>query len=78
VEVSGDIMTIRAFREDTKEVDSLNFKRRERHYGKIERSMKLPPEADQNDAKASYESGVLTITFPKSVPQTSGKKITVH
>ncbi len=48
----------------------------ERYYGKVYRSFSLPAEIDSSKADARYESGVLTLTLPKS-GNGSGRKITV-
>lgn len=38
----------------------------ERSYGRFERSMQMPKNADLNCIKAKYENGVLNILIPKS------------
>lgn len=37
----------------------------ERKYGKVERRIRLPANADSDGAATSFKNGVLTITFPK-------------
>jgi len=39
--------------------------RSERYFGSITRSLQLPQEIDQAQAKARYDNGVLTLTLPK-------------
>lgn len=41
--------------------------RTERYYGAVSRSFQLPQEIDQGQAKAKYDSSVLTLTLPKRV-----------
>jgi len=42
-----------------------NYRLYERRYGRFERSFVLPQHADANKVDASYDNGVLAITFPK-------------
>ncbi len=66
VSVTGDILTIRAEVKEEKEVKEENYYRRERRCGTFCRSVTLPIEVDVDKAKAEYENGVLTLTFPKA------------
>jgi len=50
---------------------------RERHYGKFSRSIPLAQGVKFEDVKASLENGVLTVTFPKSAPESAPRKITI-
>ena len=45
----------------------------ERSYGSIQRSIRLPPNADQSTCNANFENGVLTVTLAKVAPPSSGK-----
>ena len=51
--------------------------RRERSYGKFERSFTLPVETDSGKIKAEYKDGVLTLNIPKS-ESSKTKPITVQ
>jgi HSP20 family protein len=66
VSVSGDLLTIKAEVKEEKEVKEENYFRRERRFGTFCRSVTLPIEVDVDKAKAEYENGVLTLTFPKA------------
>ncbi len=66
VSVAGDILTIKAEVKEEKEVKEENYYRRERRYGTFCRSVTLPIEVDVDKAKAEYENGVLTLSFPKA------------
>jgi HSP20 family protein len=66
VSVSGDLLTIKAEVKEEKEVKEENYFRRERRFGTFCRSVTLPIEVDIDKAKAEYENGVLTLTFPKA------------
>ncbi|KAN0126176.1 HSP20-like chaperone [Lactarius tabidus] len=51
---------------------------RERRHGKFTRALSLPQGLKNEDIKASMVNGVLTISFPKSTPETEPKKIAVN
>ncbi len=48
----------------------------ERSYGKVERTIQLPFDADLSISQSSYDQGILTVSVPKlsTVP---GKKLTI-
>ncbi|KAM6497292.1 HSP20-like chaperone [Amanita muscaria] len=50
---------------------------RERRFGKFSRTIKLPRGVTDAQIKASLENGVLTVTLPKSTPETASKKIAI-
>jgi len=50
---------------------------RERRYGKFSRTLQLPQGVKEDEIKAGMEHGVLSVTFPKSTPETAPKKITI-
>ncbi|KAE9400120.1 HSP20-like chaperone [Gymnopus androsaceus JB14] len=50
---------------------------RERGFGKVSRTLKLPQGIKEEEIKASMENGVLTVTFPKSGTEAAPKKITI-
>jgi HSP20 family molecular chaperone IbpA len=49
----------------------------ERSYGEFSRSFNLPAGIDQDNVKAKFKDGVLTITVPKAEKKT-GKRITIN
>lgn len=50
---------------------------RERRYGRMTRSVRLPQVINAESAEASFENGVLTLTLPKS-PEAQPKLIPIH
>lgn len=60
---------------DTQRQDE-NFHVRERHVGKVSRSVRLPDEVDSENIQAAMADGVLTVTVPKA-PTVQPRKITV-
>jgi len=66
VDVNGRVLTVKGERSSDSEVKEDNYYRRERSYGKFERSFTLPAETDSEKIKAEYKDGVLTLNIPKS------------
>lgn len=77
VDVKDRVLTLSGERSADKEVKEDNFYRRERSYGRFERSLTLPGEIDPNKIRADYKDGVLKIEVPKPEEQRS-KQITIH
>ena len=46
---------------------------RERHFGKLSRSVMLPDEVDADHAVAEHKDGVLTLTLPKTIVERTKK-----
>jgi HSP20 family protein len=79
VEISGNIMTIRGEKKQEKEEKDKNYYRVERSYGSFQRVLSLPEDADQDDVKAMFNKGVLTIKVPrKALPKPDVKQIEIR
>lgn len=76
VDVKGKIVTISGERKEEKTEGENNY-RRERRYGRFERSFQLGFEADSSAVKAKYENGILTLEVPKPEEQ-KVKQIQIH
>ncbi|KAF2956841.1 Hsp20/alpha crystallin family protein [Marinitoga sp. 38H-ov] len=63
--LDDDILTISAEKRDDKEEKGRNYIKRERYFGKFERSIKLPDYIDFDKIKAKFNAGVLKIEIPK-------------
>ena len=65
--VQNGILTIQGERKnETQKEDTIRgFYSNEVSYGSFSRSMPLPPYVDENSVEASYDQGVLTVTFDK-------------
>ena len=71
------MLTLKGERSADNEVKEESYFRRERVYGRFERSFTLPAEIDAEKVKAEYNDGVLKVTLPK--PESyKPKQITVH
>lgn len=78
VEVSNNTMTIRGEKKHEKEEKDKNYYRVERSYGSFQRVLSLPEDANQEDVKATFNNGILTIRMPrKALPKTDVKQIEI-
>ncbi|HEX6374237.1 MAG TPA: Hsp20/alpha crystallin family protein [Allosphingosinicella sp.] len=50
----------------------------ERHYGRFEWRIALPSGIDEENAKAAFRDGVLTVTLPKSAEAERGRRIPIN
>jgi HSP20 family protein len=64
IAISEDSVDICAEMRD-ENIESANYILRERSYGKIRRSIKLPTKVVATDAEGTYKDAVLTIKLPK-------------
>jgi HSP20 family protein len=67
------VLTVKAERRE--EEKGLN--RTEFRYGVLQRSIRLPANADEKAIKANYDNGLLEITVPLTAPQSAGRHIEV-
>lgn len=72
VDVNGNILTISAQKEESKEEKDKTYSRREYNYSSFSRSFTLPDEVEADKIDASYEEGILKLMLPKNV--NAGKK----
>jgi len=82
VEVHEDVLSIKAQRENESKEESndekKNYYRVERHYGKFQRMLHLPEDADAENITANYKNGVLDVKVARKVPQKSeARKISI-
>ena len=65
LDLDNYVLKISAEKKDEDEKKDKNFFKKERYYGKIERSVRLPEYADLDKVKANYKDGVLKIKVEK-------------
>lgn len=76
VDIDGSVIGIKASisqldrKEDEKSLKS------ERYYGEVSRSFQLASEVDEQQSKAKYENGVLTLTLAKKA-KVSGQRLAI-
>jgi HSP20 family protein len=77
VNVVGDMLTIRASRQEEHETKKRDFLHREFRYGALERSMTLPQGVKAEDIKANFGNGLLQLTIP--IPEEAApREVKVH
>jgi HSP20 family protein len=77
VDIKGKLVTLGGERKSDEEIKDDTCYRRERRYGKFERTFNLPFEVNSDSVKATYNNGVLRLDIPKPEEQVA-KKITVN
>ena len=78
VGIDGNVVTLRAeVKQEDSKTEGEKVLRSERYYGAVSRSFQLPVDIDAAQARAKYESGVLTLSLPKKTGQSS-KRLTVE
>ncbi len=66
VSVSGSTLTIKGERKKEEEVKDTDYYRWERSYGAFSRTIDLPAEVRTDEAKATFQEGVLEVRLPKT------------
>ena len=74
VRVSDGLLVISGEKKADREVDENGYILHERSFGRVERIVPLPDGIDANAAQASFKSGVLTVTIPKTAEAQSAAK----
>jgi HSP20 family protein len=77
IDIKDRVLTLKGERSSASEEKKDNFYRRERTFGKFERSFALPAEVNLDQVKADYKDGVLKIEIPKP-EEHKPKQITIH
>jgi HSP20 family protein len=80
IELDEETRTLKIFGEHKQEKreNSERFHSVERQFGKFERSVRLPPNADLDNINAKVEDGVLSVEIPKSVPKSKTRAVNVE
>lgn len=65
ISIENDVLTIEGKSEKKSEVDEKDYFRKEVRLGSFHRAVALPVAVNGDEAKASYENGVLKIVIPK-------------
>jgi HSP20 family protein len=78
VSMSGNTLTMKGEKQETKERKDKGYHLSERRFGAFERSFGVPEGVDRDRISAEFANGVLTLSLPKSAePKTAKKKIEV-
>lgn len=76
-----DALTIRAKRErKVEDGGERRFHRVERSFGRFERTLSLPVDADTDNIRAEFKHGVLEVTVPRrdDIESVGGRRIEIH
>ncbi len=71
--LENDVLIIRGEKKPSLEERRGNFFVMERAYGSFRRSITLPDPIDEQQVKATFEDGLLSITLPKCAPKQARK-----
>lgn len=71
ISVEENILTITGETVSPLEIEDAAYLHKERQFGVFKREVRLPRKVAAQKAKASFKSGVLTITFPKAAQEGS-------
>jgi len=77
IDLKDRLLTLSGERTHEKETNEENYYRRERSYGKFQRTFTLPADVDSDQIKAEFKDGVLQIEIPKP-EEKKAKKVTIH
>jgi HSP20 family protein len=77
VEITDDAITISGERRDEDKESREGYYRSERSYGSFFRSIPVPPGVNADDAKATFENGVLEITMQAPQLQSRGRRLEI-
>ena len=77
LDVKGRLLTLRGESNSDNEAKDQNSYRRERRYGKFERTFNLAFEIDPEKVEAKYENGVLSLLIPRPEEQ-KPKQVTIQ
>jgi HSP20 family protein len=70
----GDLLTIKGEKREEREEKDKGYFLSERHFGAVERSLRLPEGIDDTKIEAKFENGVLTVILPKTPEAVSKPK----
>jgi HSP20 family protein len=70
VSISGNMLTIRGIRQPDQNIPEERYRRRERRFGKWERTISLPDNVEDERMSATFLAGVLQLHIPKTPKQT--------
>ncbi|HZT80281.1 MAG TPA: Hsp20/alpha crystallin family protein [Gemmataceae bacterium] len=76
VQVSGNVLTVKAEKKEEKQGKDGNGRYEERRYRTFHQSVTLPPGTDPDKIEARYKNGLLEVHVPKS-EEAKGKRIPV-
>jgi len=77
ISLSEHTLRITGERRSDKEIKEDDYYRRERSYGRFERSIPVPEKVTEKDIEATYADGILEVTVKGAVEEVPAKKIEI-
>lgn len=77
ISIKDRVLCMKAERKAAHEVETDVVHSFERSYGKVQRQIHLPANADVDRAQAKFRNGVLTVSFPKLPTSAGAMKLTI-
>jgi HSP20 family protein len=74
ISVSRGVLTIRAERQEARE----GRRHSEFRYGVYERHIRLPSNIKEDEIKATYDKGIVTITMPFEEPKEAARRVPIE
>jgi HSP20 family protein len=78
VSLHEDVLTIRAEKKQERKEEREGVHFSERSFGTFQRSLRLPYQVNPDQVQARFENGVLSVTLPKTQPQSTRQRIPVQ
>lgn len=69
IDVKDRVLTLKGERKLDREIGENSYYRRERAYGRFQRSFTVPAGVNPESIKADFKDGVLTVSIPKPMEQ---------
>jgi HSP20 family protein len=66
ISIVGDVLTIKGEHREETETKKEDYFRKEINYGNFTRTIALPVAVKTDEAEATFENGIVTLTVPKS------------
>lgn len=77
IQLDDDILTIAASRNEEHDESTTNFHVKERRFGRVQRSIRLPKSADHDSIRAQHENGTLRVCIDKKKEKQPSKQIDI-
>jgi HSP20 family protein len=78
LEITDDAIVLEGERKDEREENREGLHVTERRYGRFYRAIPLPDGAKTDDARATFENGVLEVTIPIEEPKSKRREIPIQ
>ena len=77
IELNDNVLTVSSEKSDQSEEKDAHYSRREFQYSAFTRSFRLPDNVNEDDIKAKFNNGVLSVAIPKMKELKKSKSIKI-